>query len=276
VAYTFTDKEKDNTGFIYFGARFYDPEVGRFISVDPAEDGANWYAYCYDNPVRFVDPWGLDVGVPGVISGHGETSGYNVSETVTHHSDGSFTVDYHSTSNNGSQSHSSYSFNSNGNLINGSSSSNDRIANVMGNVLPGSASYGNAINSFQNGDYLGAIGWTANGVAEEFTFLSGIGALGKLGSSLVKKGTESISKIGTELKFDLQFFGKKFNADQSALIDLAKEAQRKGVSQKEANILRQWANELGVTSRGPEVHPNRPYGQNPHIHIGPIDHIWIK
>jgi RHS repeat-associated protein len=55
VAYKFTDKEKDNTGLDYFGARYYDPEVGRFISVDPGKQGTNWYEYCFDNPVKMVD-----------------------------------------------------------------------------------------------------------------------------------------------------------------------------------------------------------------------------
>ena len=32
----FTDKQGSaETGLVYFGARFYDPEVGRFISQDP-------------------------------------------------------------------------------------------------------------------------------------------------------------------------------------------------------------------------------------------------
>jgi RHS repeat-associated protein len=58
VPYKFTDKEQDDTGLYYFGARFYDPEVGRFISVDPARDGVNWYGYCNANPVRYIDPDG--------------------------------------------------------------------------------------------------------------------------------------------------------------------------------------------------------------------------
>ena len=46
------------TGFIYLRARYYDPMVGRFTSVDPIKDGLNWYAYCAGNPVAFVDPTG--------------------------------------------------------------------------------------------------------------------------------------------------------------------------------------------------------------------------
>ena len=43
------------TGFIYLRARYYDPMVGRFTSVDPIKDGLNWYSYCYNNPVNYVD-----------------------------------------------------------------------------------------------------------------------------------------------------------------------------------------------------------------------------
>jgi RHS repeat-associated protein len=58
--YQFTDKTTDaSTGLSYYGARYYDPEVGRFITVDPGKDGMNWYAYANDNPLIFVDPTGL-------------------------------------------------------------------------------------------------------------------------------------------------------------------------------------------------------------------------
>ncbi len=70
---------------------------------------------------------------------------------------------------------------------------------------------------------------------------------------------------------------KRFTDDQAALIDLAKEAKRKGgVTMKEAEILREWSDEYGIRFRGPESHPNRPFGKHPHIHVGPVDHILIK
>lgn len=50
------------TGLIYLRARYYDPSAGRFISEDPIKDGLNWYAYCENNPVMFVDPMGLEYG----------------------------------------------------------------------------------------------------------------------------------------------------------------------------------------------------------------------
>ena len=49
------------TGYIYLRARYYDVKDGRFISEDPAKDGLNWYVYCGNNPVNFVDPSGRAV-----------------------------------------------------------------------------------------------------------------------------------------------------------------------------------------------------------------------
>ena len=45
---------------IYLRARTYDPTLGRFTQQDPARDGFNWYIYCNNNPVAYVDPLGLD------------------------------------------------------------------------------------------------------------------------------------------------------------------------------------------------------------------------
>ena len=55
------------TGNIYLRARYYDPSIGRFISLDPIKDGTNWYVYCSNNPVAFVDPSGLKLIFKGTI-----------------------------------------------------------------------------------------------------------------------------------------------------------------------------------------------------------------
>jgi RHS repeat-associated protein len=67
----FAGKPRDwDTGLSYFGARYYDPLVGRFTGMDPAEvdpenlHSFNRYAYGNNNPYRYVDPDGhspLDV-----------------------------------------------------------------------------------------------------------------------------------------------------------------------------------------------------------------------
>ena len=57
----------DETGLIYLRNRYYDPAIGRFITEDPAKDGLNWYAYCGNNPVNYVDSLGL--GEKMVVAG---------------------------------------------------------------------------------------------------------------------------------------------------------------------------------------------------------------
>lgn len=60
--YRFSGKRVDNeTGLIYFGKRYYSPELGRWISLDRAGfiDGLNRYAYVHNNPLSNVDHYGL-------------------------------------------------------------------------------------------------------------------------------------------------------------------------------------------------------------------------
>ncbi len=55
----------EETGLYYLQTRYYDPELGRFISADSIEyldpetiGGLNLYAYCGNNPVMGIDPEG--------------------------------------------------------------------------------------------------------------------------------------------------------------------------------------------------------------------------
>ena len=50
------------TGLYYLQTRYYDPEVCRFISADDISylapesiNGLNLYAYCLDNPIKYID-----------------------------------------------------------------------------------------------------------------------------------------------------------------------------------------------------------------------------
>jgi RHS repeat-associated protein len=60
----FTGKELDETGLYYYGARYYDSELGRFITRDPLggqlsrPQSLNRFAYCQNNPLKYLDPWG--------------------------------------------------------------------------------------------------------------------------------------------------------------------------------------------------------------------------
>jgi len=62
----FTGKEfDDSVNLYYYGARYYDPYVGRFISRDPVTGNAknpqslNPYVYALNNPLAVVDPTGM-------------------------------------------------------------------------------------------------------------------------------------------------------------------------------------------------------------------------
>jgi RHS repeat-associated protein len=64
--YGFSTKEySPQSGLIYFGARYYDPRVGRWITKDPLGmvDGPNLYVFVRNNPLNFIDWLGFDAVV---------------------------------------------------------------------------------------------------------------------------------------------------------------------------------------------------------------------
>lgn len=64
--------EETRTGIQYFGARWYEPELGRFLSVDPVQFrddnpfSFNRYTYANGNPYRYIDPDGREVVQVGI------------------------------------------------------------------------------------------------------------------------------------------------------------------------------------------------------------------
>jgi RHS repeat-associated protein len=60
----FTGREADGTGLYYYRARYYHPQLHRFVAEDPVGLGGrdtNLYAYTFGSPINFIDPFGLDV-----------------------------------------------------------------------------------------------------------------------------------------------------------------------------------------------------------------------
>ena len=69
----FASKRFDsNLGLIYFGRRYYDPNIGRWLTTDPAgfEDSFNPYQYALNNPFRYYDLHGESLA--GYLLGLGE------------------------------------------------------------------------------------------------------------------------------------------------------------------------------------------------------------
>ena len=65
----FTGQRLDGTGLYYYGARYYDSSMGRFVSADTVVPSAsnpqtlNRYSYCLNNPLKYIDPSGNKVSL---------------------------------------------------------------------------------------------------------------------------------------------------------------------------------------------------------------------
>jgi RHS repeat-associated protein len=68
----YTGKPYDSaTGLYNYGYRDYKPQAARFTTVDPIRDGNNWYAYVNNDPVNWVDRWGLwDEALGDAVDNH--------------------------------------------------------------------------------------------------------------------------------------------------------------------------------------------------------------
>lgn len=82
--YKFNGKELDEgTGMYYYGARYYDPRISVWMSVDPMAEKGTYispYAYCFNQPINYNDPLGQWPGVTTIFfrANIGAAIGYGV------------------------------------------------------------------------------------------------------------------------------------------------------------------------------------------------------
>jgi RHS repeat-associated protein len=60
--FLYTGREDDGTGLYYYRTRYYSPTLQRFVSEDQIgrNRAGNLFAYVGNNPMRYIDPFGLD------------------------------------------------------------------------------------------------------------------------------------------------------------------------------------------------------------------------
>ena len=77
------DKE---TNKLYLRTRYYDPFTGRFATEDLIRAGLNFYSYCSNNPIAFIDPLGLkEVPLRKYAEGFGAYVYWTAEKTIILH-----------------------------------------------------------------------------------------------------------------------------------------------------------------------------------------------
>lgn len=72
-SYQYTGRKNDGTGLYYYRARYYHPQLQRFVAEDPIEfsgGDVNMFAYVANSPITFRDPTGLIPGLDEPLGFH--------------------------------------------------------------------------------------------------------------------------------------------------------------------------------------------------------------
>ena len=223
-------------GVWYNWHRFYLPEYGLYARVDPVfQVGARVWDYVGGNPVSSIDPLGL-------ING----PGYGSAEYWKKRAE------------NFEEHHDSY--------VDASQFIAEQVAwGIVGGLAFKAGLW--ALRSVRAAipALWGAAEW---GAAAEATAVTGGAMAGSCVGGVSRGLTAEASGWGASAS-------KKFTPDQSAVIQLAKEAKKGGaIAPEDAQLLLDWAGEYGVKAMDHTASPWHWLG--PHIHIGKQSHIRVK
>jgi RHS repeat-associated protein len=297
----FTDHEHlDSVGLIHMNGRVYDPVIGRFLSRDPYIDGvgssqgANGYAYVWNNPLTRLDPSGYK-GEPGTIRNECNPDcpvnwrdgvGARLSNTfVSCYGNCSTQAGYSNVSERGSWNDYAVTGYTGIGLIDGKwqqvtlvqskqsvwvplgpnqdwggggfawgRTVLDIVAASEVPVLSQGAGLGSAVLSAWDGD------WTGFGLS-----------IAGLGPGMVWADAAKAARTAEKI----------FSKEKQALVDMAKADKRNGITSADMQAYKDLNKGLPDPFptnkvRGPEAHPTGAvHSQQPHGHVGPVNHIPI-
>jgi RHS repeat-associated protein len=219
-------------GLTLYPFRGYEPNFQRWLNQDPIQEagGINLYRFNYNNPLAYIDPYGLYSwseweSIVGAGAGGWSDAASSIGQTIG----GSLNTGYDAATGNWS------SLNSDVNYIGNAQDLSQNSYDALAGLDPTGLLITDPCDKNANaGMWLGVVGGLATG--------------------------------STELQF-----GK----DANALIQLAKDARRTGVSPEDAETLLQWAKEYNVNPAQNHIGTTHWVGGD-HIRIGPVNHIPVK
>ena len=219
------------TGLVYMQQRYYDAQIGRFLSVDPVTansgtgDNFNRYWYALNNPYRYLDPDGREPGE----AVHGFVLGLVLSKE-------------------------------------------DALKVQRANAAAGMHEAADAIGAGI------AARETKQALDRGESVNVAVSAATKAMASMVdkKKGAADGNRDTARSE------SKRFSSEKEALVDMAKADKRTGITSGDMQAYKDLNKELPDPFptnkvRGPESHDTGgAHSQQPHGHVGPVDHIPIK
>jgi RHS repeat-associated protein len=244
----------------YMHARHASPLAGRFLAADPVggnpRNPQSWnrYAYVLDNPLKFTDPYGL-FPCPELE----EIDCQEEIDVVARDPGPSdFSIQF-------AKFKAEFEAYKEASLANEGGDFTLQVLRHVANDTRGVARFSEGVAFLASDLYLWGLPSALQALAEGDTEIG----IATLAAAAIPGPIDNAGLAAIRAP-------QRFTPDQQALVALAKEAQRRGATRSEARILREWSNEYGLASRGPESHSGRRFGSQPHLHVGPVNHIPVR
>ena len=272
----FNSQELDRESGLYFmNARHQDPQLGRFETADTVIDGEystqgwNRYSYVHNNPVKYKDPTG-HIGVEGLAPRPTDKQAFELEKYLAKTPAGATDK---------AKVESKLQTAPSGRRFEELKPSKMTFDQIQAGAEKINAEVGSSIpEGYEQAgkrDGSGNLHWEIR--ATEETKVERMATAVNLAMGGVQSALRGAAGYILRMAASQDSKSKKFDPNQEALVDLAKQKeQRGGVTKSEAGTLLDWAKEYKVPARGPESHKTGQTAGQEHIHVGPINHIPVK